>query len=118
MRVDNMENIDALYQYVADLILKHDKSAREVRKALVEQGLSEDAAKTIVKQVTDEIAKARRKEASKDLALGGVICGIGLFVTIVSLFNASGGGTYVVAYGAIIVGAVKLIKGFSTMSKL
>ncbi|MBR4840291.1 MAG: hypothetical protein IK005_07435 [Paludibacteraceae bacterium] len=111
-------NIDALYQYVADMILKKDMTAREVRKVLVGQGVNEEVAKTIVKQVSDEIAKVRKKEASKNLIIGGIICGIGLLVTILSCINSAGTGSYVIAFGAIIGGAVKFVQGISLLSKI
>jgi len=45
------------------------------------------------------------------MAVGGAILAIGVIVTAVTYSAASGGGTYVVAYGAIGVGALQLLIG-------
>jgi len=45
---------------------------------------------------------------------GGLVCAGGLIVTIVSATAASGGGRYVFAWGAILVGAVQFVRGLIT----
>ena len=47
----------------------------------------------------------------RNLVVGGLIFAVGLLVTIGSYSAASGGGHYVVAYGAIIVGAIQFFVG-------
>ena len=48
------------------------------------------------------------------MLIGGAICVVGLGVTVVTAAGASGGGRYVVAWGAILVGAIQLIRGLIT----
>jgi hypothetical protein len=59
-----------------------------------------------------DLKEAKRKNASKDLVVGGLWFLGGIIVTVVTYSAASsGGGTYVVAYGAIIFGAVQFVRG-------
>jgi len=59
-------------------------------------------------------SQARARAANADLTIGGIWLGLGLLVTIASysLAISTGGGSYVVATGAIIYGAIKLFRGF------
>lgn len=47
------------------------------------------------------------------MLVGGLWCGGGLAVTLYTHATASGGGTYVVAWGAIIFGGWQAIKGLA-----
>lgn len=51
--------------------------------------------------------------AQRDLLVGGVVCVIGVVVTVVTFSAASGpgGGRYVVAWGAILFGGIQFLKG-------
>jgi hypothetical protein len=60
---------------------------------------------------------ARRDSGRTNMAIGGGICLLGIVVTLVTYTAASdGGGTYVVAWGAIIFGAVRSFRGLASMS--
>jgi len=68
---------------------------------------------------TDAAKAARRAAGVKMMALGGVLCLIGIIITAATHEHArsSGGGTYIIAYGPIIVGAIRFFQGlFYTMS--
>jgi hypothetical protein len=56
-------------------------------------------------------AEALRAAATKDMVVGGLWCGGGILVTALTYSAASGGGTYVVAWGAIIFGGVQFVRG-------
>lgn len=49
--------------------------------------------------------------AKRNMVVGGLWCGGGLAVTLYTYVAASGGGTYVVAWGAIIFGGWQFVKG-------
>ncbi len=49
----------------------------------------------------------------RNMLVGGLWCGGGLAVTLYTHATASGGGTYVVAWGAIIFGGWQAIKGLA-----
>jgi hypothetical protein len=50
---------------------------------------------------------------SGQMVAGGLICLVGIVVTVGSYMAASGGGTYVVAWGAIVFGAIRFFKGLA-----
>jgi hypothetical protein len=58
-----------------------------------------------------EFEAARRAKANRDMLVGGLWCVGGIIVTVVTLAAASGGGTYVVAWGAIIFGGIQFFRG-------
>lgn len=54
------------------------------------------------------------ESGSSDVALGLVLIVIGILITAVTYDSASkSGGLYVVAYGPIIVGVIKLFRGLA-----
>jgi hypothetical protein len=60
----------------------------------------------------DERQQERRSGANRQMAIGALLFVVGVVITAATYASAStGGGRYVVAYGAIIVGIVKMIRG-------
>jgi hypothetical protein len=56
----------------------------------------------------------RRSRKNRDLVLGSVLLGLGLLITLVTYDSASqSGGTYVIAYGPMVVGAIRLFRGLA-----
>jgi hypothetical protein len=62
-----------------------------------------------------ELAVAeRRSRKQKDIVLGAILLGVGLLITVGTYGSASqSGGTYFIAYGPMIVGVIRLFKGFA-----
>jgi len=57
----------------------------------------------------------RRSRRARDLALGGILLGLGLLITAGTYNSASqSGGTYIIAYGPMIVGGIRLFRGLAT----
>jgi len=58
----------------------------------------------------------RRKSAGADILIGLVLCLLGIVITVATYNSASrSGGTYVVAYGPIIFGAIRFFKGLANL---
>lgn len=56
--------------------------------------------------------KTPREAAVRNMALGGVWCGVGLIVTIGTLSAAtSGGGVYVIFWGPVLYGGIRFLRG-------
>ena len=54
----------------------------------------------------------RRARRSRDIGIGLVLLLLGIVITAVTYDSASReGGTYIVAYGPIVVGVIRLFKG-------
>ena len=108
-----------MYNYAAQLLINQKQSADVVRNALMQKGLPMQEANTVVNALLVEINKQKKIRARRDMAIGGVVCVIGIIVTAVTYSIASSGssgGTYYVAWGAILFGAIQFFKGlFNSM---
>ncbi len=111
--------VEAIYTYAATL-LRSGKSAEEVEDALVEKGIERKTATVVVEKLTAAhavTARADQKEnGHSDMVIGGLIAVVGIVITAVTYSAASGGGRYVVAWGAIIFGAIRFFRGLSKLS--
>jgi hypothetical protein len=54
-----------------------------------------------------------RDEANRNMLVGGILCGGGILVTAMTMAASSGpgGGPYIVAWGAILFGGIRFIRG-------
>jgi len=112
--------VDQLAGHVATL-LAQGQSQEKVARILTEQGWDEETARQFVQGVAAALddyrnsPEGRQALASKYLKHVGFgalwLIGGSLFTAITYSAASSGGGTYVVAYGAIIVGAVEFFWG-------
>lgn len=98
----------------------------EVMRALVEGGLTAPAAADIVRQLRQSIPEGGIPAAGggdddddgrKNMIYGALWCIGGTVVTVVTMQAASGGGTYVVCWGAILFGAIQFIQGLYSYSR-
>ncbi len=59
----------------------------------------------------ESAAQALIAKGKRDMVVGGLWCGGGIVVTLYTYAAASGGGTYVVAWGAILFGGIQFLRG-------
>lgn len=103
--------IDAVYAFAAEQMHKGIPDA-DVQANLVARGLHWDLAVKVVADLAEARGLERRDEASNDVVYGGLWCLGGLLVTALTYSSASNsGGTYVVAWGAILFGALQFLRG-------
>lgn len=100
-------------EYAERLMLHGEKSAEDTIKLLVDQGTDPEVAATIVKTVEQRISTREKPSTNKDMIVGGLLFAIGLIITVGSYAAAAGGGTYVVAWGAMLFGAIQFIRGYA-----
>ena len=110
-----------VYGYAASL-MRSGESSYKIEKTLVEKGLPQDVARTVVRNLEQErsrqMTQANRDAALRNMAVGGVICLIGLIISIGSYQAAASspsGGSYVVAWGAVVFGGFQFLKGLFNM---
>ncbi len=103
--------IDQVYDYAADLLINEKSTPHEIKQSLIAQGIDESTAHLVVEKIEAEVVDERRKAANKDMLYGALWCIGGTIVTAVSYSAASGGGTYVVTWGAIFFGGIQFFKG-------
>ncbi|HYH05212.1 MAG TPA: hypothetical protein VEC37_19140 [Bacillota bacterium] len=94
------------------------KKTWEIKNSLTEQGVEKETASKVVEAVKEKINAQRKKAAYKDMIFGGLWCVGGLIVTVLTYSAASGGGRYVVAWGAILFGGIQFFRGYSKSNDL
>lgn len=111
--------------------LESGRSPVEVEREFVERGFNHEVSRTLVQralqlryerapggpQSAPRFARVQEQEQESDghtdMAVGALICIGGIIITAATYSAASGGGTYVVAWGAIIFGAIRFFKGLA-----
>ncbi len=84
-------------------------------KNLVDQGYSVEAAESLLKQTEEGLRKFRREKAKKRMLRGFLWTVAGVAVTLgTRLFAEQLGGSFVICYGAIILGVIDLLVGVVT----
>jgi hypothetical protein len=111
MSIVNKPLDDKARTFIIDL-MKGQKTPEFIVDKLVENGYdyqqSYDYTHSLYSQVANATQEKEKKGAGMDIGIGLVILVVGIAIT------ASGSG--VIAYGAILVGAVKLIRGLANLS--
>lgn len=115
---DTTENdyVMAIYQHAAEL-LDSGKSPEDVVANLVEQGLDAESANTVLNSIIEGRLEHKNAQAKKNILYGSLWALGGTLVTLATLSAAKGGGSYVVAWGAIVLGAVQLLQGLFQYKK-
>ncbi len=107
--------VRSIYQYAAQL-MKAGQSNASIVDALTKKGLGREVAHKVVDNLQQARSKASHSSANRNMLVGGVICIIGILVTIgtyAAASHSSSGGSYVVAWGAIIFGAIQFFRGLA-----
>lgn len=76
-----------------------------------------DAMRTSAGAAQDSARAAKRAHASKMMVVGGILCLVGIVITVATHDAAeqNGGGTYVIAYGPMIIGGIRFFQGLFGM---
>src|SRR5712692_7157482 len=84
-----------------------------IEKSLIERGMGAQAAATVVNNLAQAKAKALKDAGRKNMLYGAMWCIGGIVVTALSYRAAanSGGGRYVLAWGAILFGGIQFFRG-------
>lgn len=110
-QTDSQEVVNQVYGFAADMLFSQKKTAKETKTVLVDKGIRPEDADIVIKNLKEQY-KQEKKEAGNKNMLYGALWGVGgLLVTLLTYCAASNGGTYVVAWGAVIFGAIQFFKG-------
>ncbi len=106
--------VEAIYRFAAEQ-MRDGVPPAEIKRRLIEQGLSAEAADIVVGNLGKAIAKAKQEAGQRNMLFGALWCVGGIVVTAATFAAASnsGGGSYVVAWGAIVFGAIQFFRGLS-----
>ncbi len=82
---------------------------------LVERGLDPKSASTVMNKIHQLRSDAMSRAGMKNMLAGAAWCIGGIVVTVLTLGAASqSGGTVVVAWGAIVFGAIQFFRGLAS----
>lgn len=110
-KMDQQEIVNQIYGFTADMLYNQKKSVEETKGALIENGLRAEDADVVIANLQNQYKQEKREAGNKNMLYGALWCVGGLLVTILTYSAASDGGTYVVAWGAVIFGAIQFFKG-------
>lgn len=110
-KIDQHEIVNQIYGFTADMLYNQKKSIEETKAALIENGLRAEDADVVIANLQNQYKQEKREAGNKNMLYGALWCVGGLLVTILTYSAASDGGTYVVAWGAVIFGAIQFFKG-------
>jgi hypothetical protein len=131
-----VQDTGAAYAFAAKL-LEEGTPPAEVRRRLLELGLDEKTASTFLTDLiqaregvraefvghgraggslTECEAQALREAGNKNMLYGALWFFGGLIVTLLTFTAAQGGGRYVIAWGAVVFGAIQFMRGYSQAS--
>ena len=102
------EEVNKVYNYAANLMINEGKSAFEAKESLVNMGLSDEDANTVVENLDEQIYEAKRSQSKKDMIYGALWCVGGLIGT----FSNTG----FIFWGAIVFGGFQFFKGVMNYS--
>ncbi len=95
--------MDQAFNYAANLLVKDEQTPSQVKKMLVAQGIDEHTAGVIVTNVENQISKAKKARANKDMLFGGLWMVGGTVLTIADIGA--------IFWGAIVFGLIQFIRG-------
>jgi hypothetical protein len=113
---------DEMYVYALERLVKGQPS-RDVRKSIIEAGYKPSQADQIVQTAVryqreqeaqaQLAARAYKAAGPRNMVIGGIICLVGIVVTVGTMAMAGqGGGRFILAWGAIVCGAIQFFRGF------
>lgn len=108
------EPLEAAFQHTVALV-NQGKSKAQIEAELKSTGLSQETVSSVINRVFELRKKAHRDVAGKNITLGAIWCVGGIVVTALTYQMASGGGTYFVAWGAILFGGIQFLKGLGQL---
>jgi hypothetical protein len=104
--------VEAVYGFAAEQ-MQHGVAPSGIAKSLTERGLDSEAATTVVHHLEQAKAEASKRAGEKNMLFGALWCIGGIALTALTFRAAanSGGGRYIVAWGAILFGGIQFIRG-------
>lgn len=116
---EERQTVDAIYIFAAQM-MKQGAAEQQIEKALIERGLPQDAARVVIANLSRVRRETRGKAGMRNMGMGAVVFVIGLVITLGSYASAAAspsGGSYMIAYGAIIFGAIQFFQGLWQVNK-
>ena len=107
---EQQELIDYIYGVAAGY-MREGIPDEAITKKLENEGLDTESAQAVVQNLANMRKQEIKQRANKNMGFGALWLIGGAIVTAATYSASSGGGTYIVTYGAIIVGAIQFLQG-------
>jgi hypothetical protein len=110
----NVTKLDQAVYVQAFKLLRQGRSQPQAAAELQRTGLDSATAAAIVAKVDafmNVMRVAYRQAGMKNVGIGMLWCVGGIVVTAITYSMASGGGTFVVAWGAVVIGIIQALRG-------
>lgn len=106
--------VEAVYRFAAEQ-MRNGVEPTDIEKRLMEMGLDAEAAALVVNNLKQARSKALKEAGQKNMLFGALWCIGGIAVTALTYQAAAGGGggKYIIAWGAIVFGAIQFIRGLA-----
>jgi hypothetical protein len=92
------------------------KNNEELHKLLLSKGLDDTNSKLIIEKL-EEVSIKLKNNFDSEMLTGGLVFCIGVFVTLATLNKGINGGSYIIAWGAILFGALRFYNGAKNKSR-
>jgi hypothetical protein len=115
--MNEADPLAAAFQRAVALI-NQGKSRTQIETELKSTGLGQESVSDVVSRVVELRKKAKRDVAGRNILFGALWCIGGTIFTAASYQMAtggSGGGTYFIAWGAILFGGIQCLKGLGQL---
>jgi hypothetical protein len=107
--------MNSIWTYALDEKMEG-KTDKEILAGIIDQGLDEEDAAEVINTLEAK-AKSISDAHDTNMLVGGLICTLGIGVTLWTYSASLTGGTYVVAWGAILFGAIRFFRGMADKGK-
>jgi hypothetical protein len=105
--------VEAVYDLAAEQ-MRNGVAPSQIEKILTKQGLKPETAATVVGDLEQIKSRAHRETGQRMMLAGAFWCVAGVVVTALtySVAASAGGGSFLVAWGAIVYGGIQIVRGF------
>ena len=104
---DQQASINQVYQNAANMLIHQKLDEVSVIQSLVNQGLDNESAVTVVDNLQTQIKAAKKARAHKDILYGALWCVGGIVLTVAHIGF--------IFWGAIIFGGFQFFKGLANL---
>lgn len=97
------------YDYAVNLIAHQKRTPTEAVQMLINDGIGKEMAVSMVANLSEEVSKAKKDAAQKDILYGALWCVGGTVATLADVGY--------IFWGAIVFGGIQMIKGFISLNQ-
>ncbi len=110
-QIENQKSFNAMYDYSGTALETQSKEMEEVHNSKFQPVILDEPTHFANENHEEQIQESQEQNGSSDLFWGAFWCLGGIAVTVLTYSAAENGGTFIIAYGAIITGAIQFLKG-------